>query len=143
MSTDVEIRGMAPGHPRLVLGDGRLVQKSLLGRRSVDPASRIVRIVSAEAPWARFAPQRAYLWLFVDADGHSLLRLYRMMWHAADLERLRAALGLQVEERGNAGSVAALRREFPGAIPWLEAHLGVATLLLIVVVAFVQVLLGV
>jgi hypothetical protein len=139
---DLEIRGRFLGRPQIALRDGALVVGTIFGRRSIDDASQIARIVCADAAYARFGPDRDYLWLFVDATGRGLLRLHPLKWHRGDLERLRAALDVPLEVRGVGGTVAGLRREFPGVLPWWEAHLAATTFLVMLALVVVWALLS-
>jgi hypothetical protein len=113
---------------RMTLRDGQLAVANAFRGRLVNPAGPIVRIVDTDFEFARFSGRGSHLWLFVDARGHAVLRIYPEFWEPVDLERLRVGLDVPLEVRSRTATAACLRREFLGAMPWWQAHVVLVTI---------------
>ena len=117
--------------------DGQLSFSNPFGERVVNRAAPIARIVVTDFTYARYLGERGELWVIVDAAGRGVLRLHPEGWEDQDVERLAAGLDVPLERRTTVSTAAALRREFPGVMPWWLAHLGATTVGVILVLAIV------
>lgn len=104
----------------------------------------IARIIDTEVDYGAFLSRgRSWrIWLLVDSAGRGVLHLDHRLWDQDDLDRLRAALDVPIDSRTKRTSTRHLRREFPGAYAWWQAHLGLTTVLLILAVSVALVAAG-
>jgi hypothetical protein len=120
---------------RLFVDGDRFGQRTALGKVTSWPCAELMRIVAADV---RYSGARATSpqWLFLAQDGRRLMALNPRVWQTADLDRLVRSLGAVVEPvSAEAIKAAELRRRFPRATPWWQAH----TVLLGVIAAVVAV----
>jgi hypothetical protein len=115
-----------------VIGD-RLIFSGLLRDRVV-LEGHAGRIVDVEVIWGKPSGRRSRLRLFINQAGRTAVSLNKEIWDAAELEDLRARLGLPIETVARPQCPAELRKAYPGTIPWWAAHPSIATVLAIVVI---------
>jgi hypothetical protein len=120
---------------RLFVDGDRFGQRTALGKVTTWPRAELMKIVAADVRYggARAASPQ---WLFLAQDGRRLMVLNPRVWKTADLDRFARSLGAVVEHVSSEPIKAAeLRRRFPHATPWWQAH----TVLLGVIAAVVAV----
>jgi hypothetical protein len=107
-----------------------------LGRSASCPRETIARVLEVTAITARVGGLPATWLLFLDADGVTLMRAYAEYYPREELLRLRDALGVDWDVRGDVRTFAQYRRDIPGSFPWPLAHvwLTLALVALLVVV---------
>jgi hypothetical protein len=120
---------------KLTLIDDRLIFSGLLRDRVVFAKDQNGRIVDVEVVWGRSSGRRSRLRLFINRAGKTVVSLNRAIWDHGQLEDLRERLGLPTETVKRPQRPAELRNAYPGTIPWWAAHLSVATVFVIMVVA--------
>jgi hypothetical protein len=120
---------------KLTLSGDRLVFSGLLRDREVMAKGHGGRIVDVEVAWGRSSGRRSRLRLFINQAGKTVVSLNREIWDHEQLEDLRERLGLPTEIVERPQRPAELRNAYPGTIPWWAAHLPVATVFAILVVA--------
>jgi hypothetical protein len=120
---------------RIFVDSERFGERTAVGKVKSWPRAELARVVVAEVRYggsSRNSPQ----WLFLASDGRRLMGVNPRVWETSDLDRFVRALGAPVEAvEPRPIKVAELRRRFPQATPWWQAH----TVLLGVVAAFVAV----
>lgn len=113
---------------KLTMAQGELTFTSLFRERVISPA----RVVAVQVAWGGASGRQTRLWALVNAAGRAVAGLNRDAWDDAELEGLRQALGLPIETVSTPQRPAALRRAYPGLVPWWGAHPVAATSLTIV-----------
>ncbi len=125
------MRHMTTRH--LTVREGQLTETTMYRTRVISPDRPIVRAVRAEYISDRLTEHVGKVLLLLDDSGRTVFRIFPAVWDA-ELARLPAALGVPEEVRGGQTTAKRLRREYPGSVPWGEAHMIAATLLFLAVV---------
>jgi hypothetical protein len=120
---------------KLTLIDGNLIFSGLLRDRVLFTKGSVGRVAHVEVDWGKASGRQSRLWLLINATGKTAVGLNRELWDGAQLENIRESLGLPVEIADAPKRPVELRKAFPGSIPWWAAHLSVATVFAIMVVA--------
>lgn len=116
----------------LTVRGGQLTLTTMYRTRVISPGRPIARAVRAEYISDRLTENVAKVLLLIDGSGRMAFRIFPAAWHA-EVDRLPAALGLTEEVRAGQTTARQLRREYPGAVPWGEAHIVMSTLLFLAV----------
>ena len=91
-----------------------------------------VRIVDLRVNYgSRLAPGRTRTWLLLRSDGTTALRLYPDRWDQQELSALRERLQADVEVVDGLKTPRWLRKNFPGSVPWVLAHVAASTVIFI------------
>lgn len=116
------------------------VTRRALGRVRRIPRDRFQRVVLASyLQRSRYASQEVHLVALVDAAGRSLLTLNLLTWAGSDAQAIVSQLGLTGRETSlGLRPARQLKKEVPGALPWVVAH-RVATLLIVIGITLVVV----
>lgn len=120
---------------KLSMIDGRLVFTGLLRDRVALAGDGTGRVVKVEVDWGKGSARRSRFWLLINAAGRTAVFLNRDAWDDGQLEGLREHLGLPIEIVETPKRPVELRKAHPGTIPWWGAHVSVATVLAILVLA--------
>jgi hypothetical protein len=107
---------------QLELVDGRVRYVNALRARIMFRDSPPARVVITGVNWGRLSSRRSRLWLLVDAAGEAEISLNIEAWDRDQLEELRTRLALPLSETTTPLRPSAIRRDFPGAVPWFGAH---------------------
>lgn len=125
------MRHMTTRH--LTVREGQLTETTMYRTRVISPDRPIARAVRAEYISDRLTANVAKVLLLLDDSGRTVFRIFPAVWHA-EVDRLPAALGLAEEVCTGQTTARQLRREYPGAVSWGEAHIVMSTLLFLAVV---------
>lgn len=118
---------------RVAYEPGRVMRTDLLGRsRELTTASvhQVVLVERLRGATGLVAP----VLFMLDADGRALLRLRVGLWSLDDLGAIGAAIPRDPDVLAAPITSAELRRRFPGAVSFWEAHAVVASLLVAAIV---------
>ena len=116
------------------------VTRRAFGKARRIPRDQLQRVILASyMQRSRYASQEVPLVVFLDATGRPQLTLSLLTWASADTQAITSQLGLmgQVTSLG-LRSRRWLRKEVPGALPWVAAH-PVATTLIVMAITVVVV----
>lgn len=116
------------------------VTRRALGRVRRIPRDRVQRVVLASyLQRSRYASQEVPLVALVDAAGRSQLTLNLLTWAGTDAQAIVSQLGLTGRETSlGLRRIHQLKKEIPGALPWVVAH-RVATTLIVMGITLVVV----
>jgi hypothetical protein len=120
---------------KLSLINRRLIFTGLLRDRVALAGDDSGRVVKVEVDWGKASARRSRFWLLINAAGRTAVCLNRDAWDEGQLEGLREHLGLPIEIVETPKRPVELRKAHPGTIPWWGAHVTVATVLAMLVLA--------
>lgn len=117
---------------RLLVGQGVIGQRNLLGQTTTLYTSEIGRLVMATVLYSRNATPQRVLYI-LSLDGRQLMALNTQAWGDEAIAKLIEASGKNVEHRDGTVSAKEFRAEFPHAVSWAAMHPNLLGALIVVV----------
>jgi hypothetical protein len=111
---------------RLLIGQGVVGYRGILGRTRIWSRGEIGRVVSMPVNYGATAAPRPGIYFF-GPDGKKLMALNPVAWRDDDLKVFVAASGVPLEIRSDAIRVKEASREFPNGFGWGSRHVLLAT----------------
>lgn len=121
------------------------VTRRVFGRARRIPREALQRVILASYPQrSRYSEREVYLVALVDATGRAQLTLNLQIWSEADARALVSQLGLMgtVTQLGHR-EPGQLKKEVPGALPWVVEHRAATTLIVVAITLVVAIVIAV